>query len=278
MENAVEIRRILVELEPDNFSPELTQCAIGLAERFRADLIGFSAAMPWPVMAGVDYTGTVATIYAEQLADLENRFVRLEQQFRAAVPPSLKVFWRQLVETPDRGITAMGRSADLVLIRSGPAKRDGTMGTPDPASVVLSLGRPLLLIGAGVNHIAADRIVVGWKDTREARRAVADALPFLKAASSVMVCAIEEGDFAATKQSLRDVLDWMQAHDVKAAGDVVPQEIDGLAATLEKARTEFGADLTVTGAYGHSRMREWLLGGMTQELLELEKSNRLVSN
>jgi len=274
----MEIRRILVVLEPDNFSPELLQCAVGLAERFRAELIGFSAAMPRPVSAGVDYSGVAAEIYAEQLTDLEKRLERLEQQFRAAVPSEMKTFWRQMIEIPDRGIINISRCADLVLMGSSPAERDGMIREPDPATVVLSLGRPLLLVGSGVSRIAADRIVVGWKDTREARRAVADALPFLKAASAVMVCAVEEGDFAVAKPSLRDALDWMQSHGVKVTGDVVPCDAAGLAATLEKARVEFGADLVVTGAYGHSRMREWLLGGMTRELIEAQNSSRFMSN
>jgi nucleotide-binding universal stress UspA family protein len=93
-----------------------------------------------------------------------------------------------------------------------------------------------------------------------------------------MVCAVEEGDFAVAKPSLRDALDWMQSHGVKVTGDVVPCDAAGLAATLEKARVEFGADLIVTGAYGHSRMREWLLGGMTRELIEAQNSSRFMSN
>lgn len=271
----MEIRRILVDFEAGAFSPELAQCAVQLAQRFSAELVGFSAATPWPVTAGLDYAGVAATIYAEQRAELDKQLNELERQFSAAVPAGVKAFWRQMIETPDRGLVAVGRSIDLALIGASSGTGEGA---PDPASAVLGLGRPLLFIGTGVSHIAADRIIVGWKDTREARRAVVDALPFFKAASAVMVCAIEEGDFATTKPSLQDALDWMKCHEINAIGDVVPEEPEGIAATLEKARADFRADLTVTGAYGHSRMREWLLGGMTRELLDLRTSSRFMSN
>ena len=82
----MEIRRILVDFEPDGFSPDLAQCAVQLALRFEAELVGFSAAMPWPITAGPDYTGIAATIYAEQRADLDKRLSALEEQFHAAVP------------------------------------------------------------------------------------------------------------------------------------------------------------------------------------------------
>ena len=272
----MEIRRILVSFDPDGFSADLAQCAIQLAQRFQAELVGFAAAMPWPVTAGLDYTGAAAPVYAEQLADLERRFTALEGQFRASLPAGLKAVWRQMVEVPERGLIATGRSIDLVLL--GPGPDHGLIRQVDPGSVVLSLGRPVLITGTGAKEVSADRIVVGWKDTREARRAVVDALPFLKSASSVMVCAVEEGDFAAAKLSLQDALEWMKSHDINATGDIVPKENDEFAATLEKARIDFRADLTVTGAYGHSRMREWLLGGMTRELLELPTSNRFMAN
>lgn len=268
----------MVDFEPGGFSPDLAQCAVQLAQRFGAELVGFSAAMPWPVLATADDAGVAATIYGEQRADLEERLDVLEQQFRAAVPAGLKNSWRRMIEAPERGLITMGRSIDLALMGPASGTSDGIMRAADPASVVLSLGRPLLFVGAGVDHVSADRIVVGWKDTREARRAVVDALPFLKAASAVMICAIEEGDFATAKPGLQEALDWMKSHDVNAIGDLVPKGADGFAATLEKVRADFRADLAVTGAYGHSRMREWLLGGMTRELLELGTTNRFMSS
>src|SRR3569623_407394 len=274
----MEIRRILVDFEPDGFSPDLAQCAVQLALRFEADLVGFSAAMPWPITAGPDYTGIAATIYAEQRADLDKRLSALEEQFHAAVPAGVKASWQQGIESPDRGLIAAGRSIDLALMGPGSGISDAILRAPDRANIVLSLGRPVLFVGAGISHLSADRVIVCWKDSRETRRAVVDALPFLKAASAVMVCAVEEGDFATAKPSLQDALNWMKSHDINAIGDIVTRDAAGLGATLEKARTDFRADLTVTGAYGHSRMREWLRGGMTEELLETQRSNHFMSS
>jgi nucleotide-binding universal stress UspA family protein len=130
----------------------------------------------------------------------------------------------------------------------------------------------------GLSRIQADNIVVGWKDSREARRAVVDALPFLQAAKEVTVATIHEGDFANEKESLEDVLGWMRRHDIEPRGDVQPSAAGGPAETLESLAKDRGADLIVTGGYGHGRMREWLFGGMTRDLLSDRTVHRFMSN
>ena len=77
----------------------------------------------------------------------------------------------------------------------------------------MRLGRPILVVPPGVDHLDAKRVAVGWKNTREARRAVRDALPFLKRASQVVVISVDDGDGAADP---RDIVGFLQAHDVYA--------------------------------------------------------------
>jgi nucleotide-binding universal stress UspA family protein len=105
---------------------------------------------------------------------------------------------------------------------------------------------------------------VGWKDTREARRAVWDALPFLKRASQVVVISVDDGDGAADPQ---DIVGLLQVHDVYATS--VRKDACGSAASeaLVDAASEQAADLLVAGAYGHGRLREWAFGGVTRDLL-----------
>lgn len=118
---------------------------------------------------------------------------------------------------------------------------------------------------------------MAWKDTREARRAVADALPFLARASDVLVVAVDEGDYGAERPSLTDVVAWLTAHEVKVRGDILPMA-GTTAATIKTAAASMGADLVVSGGYGHTRLREWLLGGVTEDLLQTQTINRLFSN
>jgi nucleotide-binding universal stress UspA family protein len=111
------------------------------------------------------------------------------------------------------------------------------------------------------------RVVIGWKDTRESRRAVSDALPLLKKAGHVSVVAIaDEADFDSVRLQLGDVVSWLGRHGVVAEALVSTSTGDD-ANRLNDIAWEQGAGVIVAGAYGHSRFREWALGGVTRDLL-----------
>src|SRR5690606_13196681 len=215
----MDIRTILVNLDIDNFSASLVRCAGNLATRFGADLIGVSAAQPSPALIGVEGTGAVVGWYEQEREDIERLLRSNEEQFRALAPAGSAVEWRAFLDTPARSIASTARCADLIL--AGP--HPGSSGRNhqrdlDIGELILTAGRPVLAVGTGVEEIKAVKIVVGWKDTKEARRAVLDALPFLRAASDVVVVTISEGDLSAEKSSLDDVLAWLHRHEVKARG------------------------------------------------------------
>lgn len=123
-----------------------------------------------------------------------------------------------------------------------------------------------------------DRVVIGWKDTREARRAIADALPMLKAASKVSLVEIAaKEDLHAARSCLGEVVVWLGRHGVTADADVRPSAGDD-AARLSAMAEERGANIVVAGAYGHSRIREWALGGVTRALLHHAGRSSFVSH
>jgi nucleotide-binding universal stress UspA family protein len=116
--------------------------------------------------------------------------------------------------------------------------------------------------------LKAERILVGWTDSAEARRAVYDALPLLRRCQTAIVAEIDrEQEPVAAKRRVDDVVAWLACHGVNAAGVVEPLR-DHLAAQLDALAKKEGADLLVTGAYGHSKLREWILGGATRDLLK----------
>jgi nucleotide-binding universal stress UspA family protein len=200
----------------------------------------------------------------------------MEGEFRALVPAGLNTSWQACVEAPNRCLAASALQADLIVTGSR-AESDGPYSHwVNVGELVLTAGRPVLVAAAGVEEIKAETIVIAWKDTREARRAVADALPFLKAASDVVVASFEDGG-GADRESLSDVLAWLRRHAVKARGDIYPAK-HGISAALEETSQGLGADLVVMGGYGHSRLREWLFGGMTRDLLAASTLNRFMSN
>jgi nucleotide-binding universal stress UspA family protein len=268
----MEIRSVLVNFDISAFSPALLSTATTLATRFDAELIGFAGGEPSAV--AVTDGVVAAEVYAQERAAIEASLQTIEVLFKAGVPGSIKTQWRGMIVHPNRALEDLARCADLVVI-DGSLAHQSSSRRIDPGDLVLKLGRPLLLVGGG--ELKAERIVVGWKDTREARRAVSDAMPFLKAAADVFVAVAEERNYGAEWTSLNDVLHWLELHGVRARGEILPSS-GSAAETIMSTASKISADLVVTGAYGHSRLREWLFGGVTEELLAASPISRLISN
>jgi nucleotide-binding universal stress UspA family protein len=110
--------------------------------------------------------------------------------------------------------------------------------------------------------------LIAWKDTPECRRAVVDALPILREAKNVLVAEVieDEADRSAALLGVADLVAWLLRRDV-VASQRVPAECGNAAEQLDSIASEFGAGLVVAGAYGHSRFREWVFGGVTKRLL-----------
>jgi nucleotide-binding universal stress UspA family protein len=271
------IKSILVALDIDTPSKPLIASAVGLAERFGAELLGVSAAQPSLGLVAVEGGLITDEIYLEERRNIEQRLEEVEELFRAAVPPAVRSKWRAHLETPSRTIIEAARRADLVMLSSSAVSIEDNMRRSDPADIVLSSGRPLLVTAAGVSSVAARKVLVGWKDEREARRAVSDALPFLAAADEVFVVSVEEGDLGRAQVGLDDVSDWLKLHGVKVAAEIRART-DKPARVLHSIYQENGCDLIVAGAYGHHRIRERLFGGVTEDLITDTGMSRLLSS
>lgn len=275
----MQIREILVNIDLDLFSPALVACAAQLAQRFNAGLIGVSAGEPSTIGLAADGSAAIGLLYEQERVDIERRLGEIAQQFRDAVPAGVAQQWRGYLEPPNAALARTARCADLIVTESnfGGAAKNLRRST-DTGELLVRAGRPVIVTSVSASQIKADTIVVGWKDCREARRAVADALPFFATATQVFVATIHEGDLGEEKVSLEEVLAWMRRHGVPAQGDVAPSSTEGPAETLESIARDRGADLVVTGGYGSGRMREWLFGGMTRDLLSDRTIHRFMSN
>jgi nucleotide-binding universal stress UspA family protein len=259
------ITTVMVYVDPAQQAEEQVRVARSIATKFNASLIGVSAFAVEPsfVAEGVIIEETTP----EDLKRMKTALAEKEQWFREIVGLP-KVEWRWSVEYPTAFLSNEARSADLIVIRNKRAKAD-PYHLIDPAGAVLRMGRPSILVPEHVHELQADRVVVGWKDKREARLAVRDALPFLKKASGVMIveiCTSDEQDLA--RRGVRDVAKYLQRHGVKCETDIRVHMAESDARHLIHVAKEDGADLIVTGAYGHSRLGEWIFGGMTRGLLD----------
>lgn len=261
------VASVLVYVDPPQQAEEQVRVARSIATRFDASIIGVSAFAVEPdfVAEGVIIEETTP----EDLKRMKTALVQKEQWFRDIVAlPKEKIEWRWAVEFPTVFLANEARSADLVVIKARQEKFD-PYHLIDPAEAVLRMGRPTILVPEPVHELQADKIVVGWKDTREARRAIRDALPLLTRASAVTIieiCTSDQQDLA--RRRVRDVAQYLQSHGAKCRTEVRVHMAEPDARHLIRLAQEAGADLIVTGAYGHSRLGEWMFGGMTRGLLD----------
>lgn len=273
----MDICSIVVNVDLDAANTAALDCAIGLARKFGARLIGVGADEPSVGMIGID--GGAASVEFFQMArtEIEKRLKEAEARFAASVPKDMPSEWRAFIASPTRALLSSARSADLIV--TARAESQTFIGTRkvDIGELVLAAGRPVLTLSDGGAALDTDRIIIGWKDTREARRAVTDALPFLQGASDVLALTISEGDPDSERESLADLVDWLGRHKIKARSELI-ENPQGFVDVLESTARANKANLVVSGGYGHSRMREWLFGGMTRNLFEANTLNRLFSN
>lgn len=273
-----EIKTILVHVDIDAHSPDFLNAVGALAKRFDSRIIAHAAASPATGYLGLDGGVLSAELYAQERAEIEERLLAIEKDFRAAMPSRLEVEWLSVCWPPNLSINDHVFRADLVVAQSIHGKWEETaVRHLDLGDLVLAAGRPVLIVGSSTKELVADRIVVGWKDCREARRAVADALPFLRAASKVWVLSVDETGTAASRIAVEGVVAWLGSHGVRAEGKIDTRHRDAAAALSEFAVLE-KADLIVTGGYGHTRLRELLFGGVTRHLLADSELTRLMSN
>jgi nucleotide-binding universal stress UspA family protein len=249
-----------------------------LAELFDARAIGVAAGEN--TISPYFAEGPIADKYiAQGESDLREQLKSLQHQFcNVHAARSDKAEWRVAERLPDGFMIASARAADLI-VTARPSPHANLMHGPDVANLVMQAGRPVLVVPPDAETFSADRILVAWKDTREARRAVSDALPLLTKAKEVHIVAIPEpeANAATTLAGADDVVNWLARHGVRAVA-VAPPDFGGVGKSIENAADEFGADIIVAGAFGHSRFMEWLLGGVTRHLLRNAKASVLFSH
>ena len=124
------------------------------------------------------------------------------------------------------------------------------------------------MVPDGRDRLEASRVVVAWKEAREARRVVRDALPFLQEAKAVMIVEVcEPGTDARAQQQIDDVATYLQRHKVDVEAKAYLHTERTVAQELLRFAGDARADLVVAGGYGHSRLGELILGGVTRSLL-----------
>ncbi|MDH4191966.1 MAG: universal stress protein [Betaproteobacteria bacterium] len=267
-------KTILVHLDPGARSKERLDVAFDLGSQFDAHLVGLFAQSEFPVPAAARaMAGSIVeeAVLRQRISATQSA----EAAFRAALArhPGARAEWRASNADALQAVRLSARYADLVITgqRQPIDEDDSGLARDFVEDLILCAGRPVLFLPyAGRFAQVGRRVLIAWNATREAARAVVDALPFLQRAESVQVVAFnptqngdDHGEIPGADISL-----YLARHGVKAtAAQQHCAEIDIGAQILSRA-ADIDADLLVMGAYGHSRTYQTVLGGATRTIFE----------
>jgi nucleotide-binding universal stress UspA family protein len=272
-ERPVNYKDLLVVLDAAADTPSRVELAVALAERCAAHLVGLYP-VPSPELpraAGYADLAVLEPIYREwrerALAQAEETRAAFE---RAAQLRGVSVEWR--APDPSDGDPAVhARYVDLVILgQRNPESEDAAFERMRPEQVTLASGRPILIIPYAGRFAALGRnVLVAWNASREAARAVADAMPLLAMAETVTVLSVDPqiGPDAQSELPGADIALHLARHGVTAQIERTVSADVPIGEVLLSRVADLGADLLVMGAYGHSRTRELLLGGATRSVL-----------
>ena len=253
------------------------ELAANLAERFNAHLVGLqtSISSDAPQTRGYfEYFNRSLDAFHEEFAE------RIQAEAAAAhslfeeitTRHSLSAEWRQASGSASQAAALHGRYADLIVVgQPDPGYVQAPLFQPSPGEVALAVGRPLLVVPyAGTWTAIGRRVLIGWNASREATRAVNDALPFLTTAETVTVLTIDPSHGAQGHGDVpgADIAQHLARHGVKATVQSTVSGDIGVGDALLSWVSDVSADLLVMGAYGHSRDRELVFGGATRTVLE----------
>lgn len=233
------------------------------------DLVPAFGALAHTYPGRIDQLKTYATIREAEL----NKAKEVEALFRDLLRRGdMDGEWRFIESLPSETVALHARYADLTIVgQIDPQNPPAVNSMRIPEEVLLSSGRPVLVIPYIARYKATgENVIVAWKPTREAARALADALPLLVHAAKVTVLTVnpERGVDSEPGIPAADIALHLARHGVWVeAATTVANDI-AVGDVLLNAVADSGADLLVMGGYGHSRAREFALGGVTRQILQ----------
>ncbi|MEQ1670902.1 MAG: universal stress protein [Hyphomicrobium sp.] len=270
-------KTILVNLNHEARAAELIAAAATVARNNEAHVIGLYV-MPPLFMPSDVILPMGSEFYEQQISEHRAQAERIKSVFdRLTRGEPFVAEWRVYGEARSAyqsiadGVVAQSRAAELVIVSQASDGIAPPMLTDIPERVAIESGRPVLVIPVSWRPGAfGANIAVAWNDSREAARATFDALPFLRLAKTVrLISAGDEKDAdGATALLGADVAATLARHGLSIEVANIADTARSAGPALLARAVSDGSDLLVMGAYGHSRMREFILGGATRDILK----------
>ncbi len=282
---------ILVHVDDSRYAAARLAAARGLAQRHGARLVcayvAPSRVAPFTLFgwAGRDWDTTIETALSATEA-------RAKEHFAAFSPSMPSAEWLRIdgdqpggLSDPPSLLAQAARRADLAIVgQIGGGEDPGDAPGRFAEGLIVAAGRPVLVLPkAPPSASIGENVMIAWSDRREAARAVGDAMPLLRLARKVEVVEIAPpgslpGEIEAVRQRLRSVVAYLSRHHVHAELAVEVAAGPTPADQMLMRAAERGVDLLVSGAYGHARLREFIFGGFTEDLLNRATLPVLVSH
>jgi nucleotide-binding universal stress UspA family protein len=262
---------ILLHLPDVGRVPRLLDAAVPLARAAGAHLIALAVVPPFVVVPAMDATGVTVTVENHREAFRADA-KRMKELFAAAtsdLTPTPE--WREAdakFESVALRILEQGRCSDLIVVPQIDPNSDGSTLQEDPVRIVMESGRPVLMLpNEGAITLPPKRVMVAFDGRREAARAIFDALPLLQRADNVSVAWLNASPATAGDLPVAEICATLARHGVKSQGLEGRATGADVGVELLRLAKADGADLLVMGCYGHSRLREFILGGATRHIL-----------
>ncbi|NNE22498.1 MAG: universal stress protein [Rhizobiales bacterium] len=266
-------KTIIVSLNDVSRSDALLAVSMAIAAKHDAHLIGLyviPAVRVYPEMsmhAAPAVMDAYRTFFEEHADTSEKAFVAATQK------NGIEAEWRKTeISSPNiaDGVIEHGLQADLIVASQVNEEADGGVEPDFCERIVMESGRPVLLIPrSGEFADIGSNIIVGWNGTREAARAVFDAMPLLEQSSATRLIWVDPQKTGQKARNLpgSEMAATLARHGINSTAEAMPTDGIGQGDALLNRASDLGADLIVMGAYGHSRMREFVFGGATRTIL-----------
>ena len=270
-------KTILVSLNEVGRLPELVAAAVTLARETGAHVSGLYVVPAVQVYPSVGFEAA-PQVFEGNRSFFKDNGARVKQAFEEAMRrEGLSHDFHQIdARTPVIAdeVVAAGRVADLVIVSATNPEEITGVERDFVEQTVMALGRPVIVLPyKGKAAVSLNEVIIGWDGGREASRAAFDALPLLKKAAKVRVVRIDPQKDPSLRGSVAgaDLAEALARHGVRAEAQGYPTDGQDEGQALMRCAADSGAGLIVMGAYGHSRLAEFIFGGATRFVL-----NRLV--
>lgn len=261
-------KTILVHINSDKRCAARLEVAIQLAKKYEACLVGLHAFFPYTppgyIMAhmGAEVIAAQQKLATEAMSQTGEAF---RKQTSAAGLENKE--WHTAHDDPVSAMSLQAHYADLLVI--GQTTDDSGVDKDFPERLILDTGRPVLVVPeVGDFPFVGKRIIIAWNASWEAARAVTNAIPFLKLADKVYVMTVQSKASEKESISTEQIVQYLSRHGVGVEVEESHGVEIGVANELLSRASDLSVDLLVMGCYGHSRVREWILGGATRTTLE----------